>query len=195
VTAPVLYLDLQSPYAYLAVERAESVLGVAPVLEPILLGAFFARRGFGSWADTDERPRHLDELAARVARYGLPPLALPPQWPTNGIALMRAATWAKHEGRIDPFARAVFRSLFAGGAAVADPEVMLAAARAAGLDPGAMEAAIQTDAIKDELRRATEAAWEAGVRGVPTVLVSGQPFYGDDRLLDAAGALTATIRR
>jgi 2-hydroxychromene-2-carboxylate isomerase len=34
-----------------------------------------------------------------------------------------------------------------------------------------------------------DAAWEAGVRGVPTVLVDGTPFFGDDRLEEAASVL------
>ena len=50
MTAPELFYDLGSPYAYLTVERAERVLGVAPVLRPVLLGAIFAARGHGSWS-------------------------------------------------------------------------------------------------------------------------------------------------
>jgi 2-hydroxychromene-2-carboxylate isomerase len=47
---PILYFDLGSPYAYLAMQRAPSILRLAPETEPVLLGAIFARRGFGSWA-------------------------------------------------------------------------------------------------------------------------------------------------
>ena len=46
---PLLFYDLGSPYAYLAVERAERVLGAPPELRPVLLGAIFAARGSGSW--------------------------------------------------------------------------------------------------------------------------------------------------
>ena len=37
----VLYYDLASPYAYLAVMRAADVLGDAPRLQPVLVGAIF----------------------------------------------------------------------------------------------------------------------------------------------------------
>jgi 2-hydroxychromene-2-carboxylate isomerase len=42
---PVLSVDLGSPCAYLAVERAPALPGAEPELQPVLLGAVFARRG------------------------------------------------------------------------------------------------------------------------------------------------------
>ena len=54
--------------------------------------------------------------------------------------------------------------------------------------PRALLAAIGRDSIKSQLREATERAGDAGVRGVPTLLVAGEPFWGDDRLEDAVAA-------
>ena len=62
----VLYIDLVSPYAYLAVERAAKVLPQAPELEPILLGAIFKLRGSGSWAHTPSRALRMAEVQARA---------------------------------------------------------------------------------------------------------------------------------
>ncbi len=63
------------------------------------------------------------------------------------------------------------------------------AATEAGLDPGELESGISDPAVKAALREATDAAWEAGVRGAPTVFVDGAPFFGDDRLEEAAALL------
>jgi 2-hydroxychromene-2-carboxylate isomerase len=104
---PRLYFDLASPYAYLAVSRAAEVLGEPVTLEPILLGAIFRARGSGSWAHTDARAAEMAEVEARAARYGLP-LAWPEGWPANSLAAMRAATWARRQGRLDAFAAAVY---------------------------------------------------------------------------------------
>jgi 2-hydroxychromene-2-carboxylate isomerase len=46
---PELFIDVGSPYAYLAAERFEAVVGVRPVLQPVLLGAIFKARGRSSW--------------------------------------------------------------------------------------------------------------------------------------------------
>ena len=47
----------------------------------------------------------------------------------------------------------------------------------------------ETPELKEDLRATTERAFQDGVRGVPTVRVGGQLFFGDDRLEDAAAAL------
>ena len=43
--------------------------------------------------------------------------------------------------------------------------------------------------MKAALRARTDSAIALGVRGVPTVLVGDQAFWGDDRLEDAAELL------
>jgi 2-hydroxychromene-2-carboxylate isomerase len=186
---PVIYFDLGSPYAYLALSRAESVLGVQPELRPVLLGAIFARRGFGSWAHTQAREGRVAEIEQRARRYGLPPVRWPAGWPGNGLVAMRCATWAHEQGRGEAFARAVFERQFVEGEEIADLEMLLACARDAGLDIEALSGALGQSAVKDWLREATDRAWEAGVRGVPTLRAGRSLFYGDDQLELAADAL------
>lgn len=186
---PVMYFDLGSPYAYLALSRAESVLGVRPELRPVLLGAIFAWRGFGSWAHTQAREGRVAEIEQRARRYGLPPVRWPAGWPGDGLVAMRCATWAHEQGRGEAFARAVFERQFVEGEDIADREMLLACARDADLDAEALSGALGQSALKDSLREATDRACEAGVRGVPTLRVGGSLFYGDDQLELAADAL------
>jgi 2-hydroxychromene-2-carboxylate isomerase len=189
--APQLYFDLGSPYAYLALERAEAVLGRPVALEPVLVGAIFGWRGHGSWALTDQRAAGMAEIERRAERYGLPPMVWPDGWPANALAAMRCAIWAGRQGRLAPFAHAVGRRQWAEGADIADGEVLADSAVDAGLDAAEMLAAIQVAELKEQLRSVTERAWGAGVRGVPTVRVGEALFFGDDRLEQAAAALSA----
>lgn len=190
---PVMYFDLGSPYAYLALWRAESVLGVQPALRPVLLGAIFARRGFGSWARTQARDGRIAEIEERARRYGLPPLRWPAGWPGNGLMAMRCATWAGEQGRGEAFARAVFDRQFVDGADIADLDVLLECAGDAGLDAKALSAALARRALKESLRQATERAWDDGVRGVPTVRIGDALFYGDEQLELAADVLRGEL--
>jgi 2-hydroxychromene-2-carboxylate isomerase len=66
---------------------------------------------------------------------------------------------------------------------------VLIAAAACELHPRAVLKAVETQSVKDRLRAATEDAYERGVRGVPTVAVGSELFWGDDRLEEAAAAL------
>jgi 2-hydroxychromene-2-carboxylate isomerase len=190
---PVLYFDLGSPYGWLAVERAAAVLGVEPELEPILLGAVFQKRGWGSWGETDRREEGMAEVERRARAYGLPPVVWPPGWPPNTLAAMRAAVWAKGLGRGAEFARAAYRLAFVEGRDLGDPGVVPLAADAAGLPAAEVPTAVQDPAVKAALRAATDAAWEAGVRGVPTVRIGSDCYYGDDRLDEAAERSKASI--
>ena len=184
-----LYFDLGSPYAYLALERAESVLGEPVTLVPVLVGAIFGWRGHGSWALTDERAAGMAEIARRAREYGLPPMDWPAGWPANALSAMRCATWAARQRRLAEFARVVGRRQWTQAADIADRDVLAACAREAGLDAEAMLDAIQAPELKEQLRVATERAFGDGVRGVPTVRVGERLFFGDDRLEEAAAAL------
>ena len=101
---------------------------------------------------------------------------------------MRAATFAKQTGRTVAFALAAFRQAFAAGKDLSDPDIVLLAAAACELHPNAIQKAVETAAVKDGLRQATERAGDAGVKGVPSILVGESVFWGDDRLEDAAAA-------
>jgi 2-hydroxychromene-2-carboxylate isomerase len=192
---PVLYYDLGSPYAYLAVERAEGVLGVELRLQPVLLGAIFAERGWGSWSQTSERARNVAEIERRAESYGLPELRWPTGWPPNTLKAMRAAVWAEEQGAGKEFAPAAFRAAFVQGKDLAEVEAITTAGESVGLCPGELEAALEAQHVKDALRMATADAIAQGVRGVPTLRLGAQVFYGDDQLAAAAAVLESAISR
>jgi 2-hydroxychromene-2-carboxylate isomerase len=115
----------------------------------------------------------------------------PDPWPGNTLFAMRAATFATQIGKAVSFAQACFRQAFAGGRDLTDPDNVLIAGAACELHPNALVKAVETQSVKDALRAATEEAAARGVIGVPTVVVGGEAFWGDDRLEEAAMAAAA----
>jgi 2-hydroxychromene-2-carboxylate isomerase len=189
---PVFYFDLGSPYAYLAAERINAVFGAAgaepPEWQPILLGGLFKRFGRDSWANGPGRDDGLRACERRAEAYGLPPIRWPDPFPGNSLLAMRAATFAKEIGRTVSFSLAAFRQAFAAGRDLSDSDNVLLAAAASEIHPRALLAAVERDAIKARLRAATDRAGDLGVIGVPSVIVGGEVFWGDDRLEEAAAA-------
>jgi 2-hydroxychromene-2-carboxylate isomerase len=185
--APRLLLDAGSPYAWLAAERASAVLGVEPVFEPVLLGAIFGARGSGSWAEGPGRSEGMREVERRALAYGLGPVRWPEPWPGNMLLAMRVATAAAMRGAARGFLLAALRAGFRDGRDLSDPAAVRDVAVTAGYEGDELLARAQDPAVKADLRLRTERAVALGVRGVPTVLVGTQPFWGDDRLEDAAG--------
>ena len=184
------YFDLGSPYAYLAAERLPRVVGGDVRWQPVLLGGLFKLTGRSSWALGDYRRRQagMADIERRARSYGLPPLRWPDPWPTDYLTAMRAATYACIAGVGVPFALQAFRHAFVDGADLSRPARVLEAGRAAGIDPQALRAAVEDPAVKRALRAATDAAYERGVFGVPTLAVGEELFWGDDRLEEAAAA-------
>jgi 2-hydroxychromene-2-carboxylate isomerase len=186
------FFDLGSPYAYLAAERisgAFSERGLeAPEWQPVLLGGLFKRFDRGSWANTPDREAGIAEVERRASDYGLPEIRWPDPFPGNTLIAMRAATFAKQTGRTVAFGLAAFRQAFAAGKDLSDPDIVLLAAAACELHPNAMKKAVDSAAVKDALRDATERAGDLGVKGVPAIVVGKEVFWGDDRLEAAADA-------
>jgi 2-hydroxychromene-2-carboxylate isomerase len=189
---PVFYYDLGSPYAYLSAERITSVFEQAgadpPEWQPILLGGLFKRFGRSSWGLGPDREAGMRECERRAEAYGLPPIRWPEGWPGDMLVAMRTATFAKQLGRTVSFSLAAFRQQFAAGRDLSEPDNVFIAAASSELHPRALETAIGTAAVKSALREATDRAGDVGVFGVPTVVVDGEVFWGDDRLEEAAEA-------
>ncbi len=188
---PVFFYDFYSPYSYLAAERVNSVMPVVPEWRPISLGHILKQSGRRPWsfdrgADHDA---HWGEIEARAAERGLPAIKQPDGWPIESYSVIgaRAATFAKGSGRAVAYSLALFRQLFAAGRPL-DEDTVLIAGAACELHPNALLKGLESRAVKDELVKATNEAYELGVRGVPTIAVDGELFWGDDRLEEAATA-------
>jgi 2-hydroxychromene-2-carboxylate isomerase len=194
ISRPLFFYDLGSPYAYLAAERVNGLFAEAgaevPEWQPILLGGLFKRFGRDSWANGPDRDDGLREVERRASAYGMPPISWPDPFPGNTLIAMRVATYAKQLGRAVSFSLAAFRQAFAAGRDLTDPDSVLYAAAACELHPNAVLAALEQDAVKRELREATERAGDLGVQGVPTLVVGDTVFWGDDRLEEAVEAAT-----
>lgn len=195
MTRAIFYYDLGSPYAYLSAERISGLFTEAgleqPEWQPILLGGLFQSFGRESWGNGAGREEGMAECERRASAYGLPPIVWPDPWPGNMLTAMRVATFAKQTGRAVSFSLAAFRQQFAAGRDLSDPDSVAIAAAACELHPRALAKAVQTEGVKGALREATDRAGELGVRGVPSLLVGGEVFWGDDRLEEAVEAVSA----
>jgi 2-hydroxychromene-2-carboxylate isomerase len=159
-----------------------------PEWQPILLGGLFARYERGSWAETELRDEGMREVERRAEAMRIQPIRWPDPWPGNTLHAMRVATYAKSIGRTVSFALAAFRQAFAGGRDLSDPDNVAIAAAACELHPNAIVRAAASDGVKTKLREATDRAGDAGIFGVPSVLVGDRVFWGDDRLEEAVEA-------
>lgn len=197
-TPPIIfYFDLGSPFAYLASERLHTLLPEPVQWQPVLLGGLFRLTGRSSWAlgDYQRRQAGMADIERRALAYGMPPMRWPDPWPADYLTAMRATTYAFSVGRGRDFTMRAYRDAFQRGSELSVAENVLQSAAGAGLDPDAVRAGASDPEIKQALRDATDAAYDRGVFGVPTIAIGDELFWGDDRLEDAAAHLQAASDR
>ncbi|MFL5818936.1 MAG: DsbA family protein [Conexibacter sp.] len=181
---PVFYYDLGSPEAYLAAERVMADLPVVPEWVPILAAGLPAE---GPGEMPAEQRRAVVER--RAAAQHVQPLRWPAQWPQEDTRVaMVGATYAKQIGRAVAFALAAFRQAFAGGRALDEDTVVIAAA-ACEMHPRAVLQALGRRSVAAALDAASASAAAAGVTQVPAIVFGGRVFEGDDAVEQAAAGL------
>jgi len=189
---PVFYYDFNSPYAWLAAERVNSVLPAPPIWQPISFGHILKVSGRTPWSfDEPMKSEGIAEIERRAAERGLPAPRWLDDWPRGTYSLLplRAAIFAQQTGRVVSYSLAAFRQFFAAGRRLDELDNVLIAAAASELHPRAVSKGIESQSVKDGLREATDRAIELGVEGVPTLAIGEQLFWGDDKLEAAAAAL------
>jgi 2-hydroxychromene-2-carboxylate isomerase len=191
VPQPIFYYDVSSPYAYLGASRVDDVLPVRPEWRPIAFGVIVRRLGKVPWSFAENREEDFAAIAQRADERGLPEVRYPRGWPveTYSLAPLRVTLLAENQDQLRAVSRELFRTMFVEGRHLADEAAVLEAAERAGLDPDTVPQGIAGPEIKQRLRDQTDAAFAAGVTGVPTVAVGERLFWGDDRLEEAAAAL------
>ena len=184
------YFGIGSRYSYLAstqIEQLEADTGCRVLWRPLYSTDLMAARGMDpfrgapSSGQYEARYRTID--AARWARfYGVP--YADPDWsahPWRRYAL--AAVAAGRLGNSAAYSHALFAAIFADGAGPLDDEALAELAKAAGLPGDRLLASLADEQTETEHRHNIEAALAAGVFGVPSFVVDGEMFWGNDRLV------------
>lgn len=179
------WLDVVSPYAYLAFERlpqALESLSYEVEYKPILFAGLLKQWGQKGPAEIEpKRAWTFRQVHWLAHQHGIP-IATPAQHPFNPLALLRLLVAAGPNRRT---CEAVFRHVWRAEGAEANDPARLAALREALAPPLDSEG----EEVKAALRANTEAALAKGLFGVPTIELDGRLFWGLDALPMVAAAL------
>ena len=177
--------DYGSPAAYLASTQIHAIAARqrATVRRvPMLLGGVFKGTGNRAPGEVPAKGLYMSrDLARFAARYGVP-LKFNPFFPVNTLTLMRGAIAAAEAGRAEAYDAAMFRAMWVEERNMGTPEEIGRTLAEIGWPVEDFMARIGSDAVKDGLKSATEAAVARGVFGAPTFFVGDEMFFGQDRL-------------
>ena len=177
------YFDYLSHNAYLAWTQIHALAArhgreVDPV--PVVFGVLLKR--YGQLGPAEVLPKAvwmIKNVLRKAARLQVPlrPMAA---HPFNPLLALRVSSLEMDGETRRRVVDGLFRAVYAESRDVMRPDVVAQVATASGLDgDAAVEAAGREDA-KARLRAQTDAALEAGVFGVPTMIADGELFFGYD---------------
>lgn len=183
------YFDFSSPYGYLASHRIDHIAERhkrTVAWRPILLALVFKSTGGAPISSSKPKWDYAKRDLARAARLHNIPFTLPEPFPFSGTAATRAFYWIDrhHSAAAHGFAKAALDAAFAGGRDIASIDAVVEVARPIGIDVDQLRAALSDADVKARARLMTEQAIAKGVCGSPFFLVDGEPFWGDDRLVE-----------
>lgn len=194
-----VYWSFRSPYSYLSTPDLQKLAADYNVEINLRVVFPIAIRAAKSLFDASNRKpaMYIVMDSVRRAQFLGMPMHFPPKpdpvtqnYQTLEIAedqpliyrLAKLGVEAQRRGKGLVFAKEVSHLVYGGTENWDKGDHLAKAAHAAGLDLSSMEAAIEHGDHLEEIERNHEGLENAGHWGVPTMVLRGEPFFGQDRI-------------
>ncbi|UTW54472.1 2-hydroxychromene-2-carboxylate isomerase [Kordiimonas sp. SCSIO 12610] len=194
-----VYWSFRSPYSYLATPDLMKLMedyDVSLHLRVVLPVALRAKKALFD-ASNKKPAMYIVMDSMRRAEYLGMPMHFPPKpdpvnqnYETYEVAedqslilrLVKLGVEAERRGKGIAFAKEISHLVYGGTENWDQGDHLALATEAAGLDLADMDRAIMDGDHMDEIERNHETLEQAGHWGVPTMVVRGEPFFGQDRI-------------
>ena len=181
------FFDFGSPYGYLANTQLPGISArTGAQISYCPVGILRLMELAGNRPTTLEcknKRRHAPVDFKRWAQfYGVPMGRNPYLKDMKLEPLLQGVLVAIGLGVAEKYVTAVFKGIYGDALDLGNPEVFTKVLDDAGLDGRAILAARDSESLASEIARRTEDAVERGLFGVPTFIVDGQLYFGNDRL-------------
>jgi 2-hydroxychromene-2-carboxylate isomerase len=180
-----VYVDFISPFSYLALQRLPGLAArFGHEVDYRVLDLKEAKRLAGNIGpSTRDIPLKLAyakiDQKRWAKRYGVP-ITTPAYYdPTR---LNRGFFFAKARGQSQDYLGFAFHKIWGEGSSMIDETMLRAVADKLGWNAGDFLRYTQSDEAEVQLQAATREAHARGVFGVPTVIIGGEMWWGNDRL-------------
>lgn len=183
------YFACPSPWSYLAVDELKRIADAHQhtiAFKPIDVGRSW--RETGSGRPLGDRPQvmqdyRLIELPRWAAWRGTEINKQPKHFPAPFQLSSNVIIAARQEGTdVYALTRALMRGCWVDELNIGDSDTVGKIADGVGLDGAALLAAAESQAVADEMTANTDEALAAGAWSVPSFVVDGELFFGQDRL-------------
>jgi 2-hydroxychromene-2-carboxylate isomerase len=184
------FFDCSSPWTYLAFHNIQPMatqLNVEIVWRPILVGGVFNSVNPSVYAARDNpvpaKAAYMRKDLEDWTRTAGLSIVFPPRvFPVNSVKAMRGCLLLEPNGKLVPFARAVFEAYWGEDEDISQDAVLARICNSIEVDSRALLDGIGEQRIKDKLRANTEELIRRGGFGSPTMFIGTDMYFGNDRL-------------
>lgn len=186
---PEFWVSVGSTYSYLTVSRLpaiEAATGIHFDWRPFSVREIMIEMDNVPFARKPVKAAYMwRDIGRRAAMYGLAP-KLPADYPLRDFdRANRVAILARAQGWCREYMVETYRRWFECAEPAGGDANLRATLAGLGKDPAAIIAESETEAVGTAYRAATDEARRRGIFGVPSFVIEGELFWGDDRLEDA----------
>lgn len=181
------YFDFSSPnayFGYVQMGRLRAELGFELDVKPVFLGAIMNELETTP-PGLQNRPKSdylLMDLRRWATFYDIS-FTFPDDFPVDSLGALRGYLVLEDDRPevLDSYVESVFRAVWCDNRDPSDPSV-LRECLPEGIEEDRFSERIDTDEVKEELKRRTDEALDRGVFGCPMIYVDEEPFWGKDRM-------------
>jgi len=197
------FFDCSSPWTWLAFRNLQPMareLGVEVRWRPVLVGGIFNAVNPSVYEFRERgvpaKQAYLKKDLQDWARHDGLTIRFPPAvFPVNSVKAMRGCLLLEPEGRLVPFAEAVFEAYWTRDLDISQDSVLAEICERVGVEPARFLEGITRPGIKAALKTNTDEVIARGGFGSPTIFVNGDDMYfGNDRLPLVEAALARARR-
>lgn len=187
------YFDYLSPYAYFAWRRLPALARQYDCeidAHPVVFGKLLDKWGQLGPAEIPPKQQWLNQYCLRYAALNGFEYNPPKQHPFNPLAALRLSLKPVSGADQHKVISALFEAGWSRGADLGDLPTLIDLLAEQSIDGETLSGKIIDPKVKDALVNETTMAIERGVFGVPTIIVDGNLFWGNDQIEHVALSLS-----
>ena len=175
------YFDIISPYAYIAYKNIIKINNVKFNFKPILLGGLHNLVKISAPAFNERKMKNMKNDCLLIAIKNNIEFQWNTKFPINTLTLMRGYL-AIDQSFKKKFFDICFDCYWRDNEDISDLNILKKILKLAELDEKIFFDKVQSEEIKNKLKKLTNDAFQKDIFGAPTFVVNNKIFWGQDRL-------------
>ena len=179
------YFDFVSPYSFIAhkeIKKLEKKYSINVNYKAILLGGLHNLHGIKAPAFIPSKARFMIRDCKMVAEKRNIKFKFNSYFPIKSLDLMRGVFIAEEDDYKKYYIDCIFDSIWKDGLNMNDQNIIEKILKNMEINPKTFFLRLNSQNIKENLRKNTSEAFGKGIFGAPTFVVNNKIFWGQDRL-------------